>query len=236
MSEYPEVGDQPEIGDQPEVGDQLEVSDRPEVGELPEKNAKPEVGGQPAIMRPTVEQLQEIIARNERKAEARKAIKVAVGTLLVFAAIAVLSSTLLLPVYEVRQGSMAPTLLEGELIVFSTIGEIRRGDIIAFHFNNQVLIKRVIAMEGEWVDITEDGTVLVNNEPIDEPYLDSSYLGECDIELPYLVPLQRYFVMGDNRLTSLDSRFASIGTARKDMVAGKALLRVWPLMRVSLVK
>jgi len=185
---------------------------------------------------PTVEQLDREIRRLKTIGEIKKAIMSALGTLLVFAALAVLTSMLILPVYNMQQGSMEPSLFEDDMIIFSSWGEIRRGDIVAFRYNNQVLVKRVIATGGEIVDITPDGTVMINNEPLDEPYLKTRYLGECSIGFPYQVPSQKYFVMGDNRISSTDSRMAAIGAVDATQIAGKAVVRVWPFSRLGSVR
>jgi len=188
------------------------------------------------IPHPTVEQLDREIRRLKTVGEIKKAIMSALGTLLVFAALAVLTSMLILPVYNMQQGSMEPSLFEDDMIIFSSWGEIRRGDIVAFRYNNQVLVKRVIATGGEIVDIAPDGTVMINNEPLDEPYLKMRYLGECSIGFPYQVPSQKYFVMGDNRISSTDSRMAAIGAVDAAQIAGKAVVRVWPFSRLGSVR
>jgi len=185
--------------------------------------------------RPTVDQLNDAIVQLERSRETKNAIKTALGLLLVFAAAAVLVATLWLPIYQVQQRSMEPTLREGDLLVFMTTGEIRRGDIVAFHYNNQIMIKRVIAVGGEWVDITPEGLVIIDGVPLDEPYLSDPAFGECGIELPYQVPVRRYFVMGDNRFASLDSRTVTIGAVSSEQISGKALIRIWPIPRFGTV-
>jgi len=185
---------------------------------------------------PTLDQLEREIRRLNTVKEIQKAIMSALGTLLVFAALAVLTSMLLFPVYKMQQGSMEPALFEDDMVIFASWGEINRGDIIAFRYNNQVLVKRVIATGGEVVDITKDGTVLINNEPLDEPYLKTHYLGESSIGFPYQVPAQKYFVMGDNRVSSTDSRMGAIGAVDPNQIAGKAVIRVWPFSRIGLVK
>jgi len=182
--------------------------------------------------RPTAEQFGKELKRRVDEMEFRKIIISAAQTLAAFAAVAVLLSTLLLPVFSVHKNSMTPTLLDGELLIFSTVGEIKRGDIIAFHYNNQVLIKRVIATAGESVDINEDGVVYINEAPLSEPYINSQSLGECDLELPLMVPERQYFVMGDNRYISTDSRVGAIGTINSEHIVGKAILRIWPIPKI----
>ncbi len=110
------------------------------------------------------------------------------------------------------------------------------GDIIAFYYNNTILIKRVIGLPGDWIDLDEEGTVFLNGEELEEPYVVVKALGECDIELPYQVPEGRYFVMGDHRETSIDSRTTTVGCIAKEMVVGKLLLRVWPIPAFSVIR
>ena len=185
--------------------------------------------------RPTSEQLDRELHRVEASIEARKAIWSAVKTLLVFAAIAIMVSNLWLPAYRVQSGSMEPTLRDGDILVAVTPAGIRRGDIIAFNYNNQGLIKRVIAMDGDVVDIDAEGAVSVNGEPLTEPYVTELDLGNCTIKLPYQVPIGQYFVIGDNRVASLDSRDASFGTLRREQITGRALVRVWPMQKIGLI-
>lgn len=124
---------------------------------------------------------------------------------------------------------MTPTTTDGDIVVSVKGGSFERGDIIAFWFNNKILVKRVIAQAGEWVDIDEAGKVSINGEPLDEPYLTEKALGECDIELPYQVPDGRLFVMGDHRSTSSDSRSSAVGCVAEEQIVGKLVFRVWPL-------
>lgn len=151
-----------------------------------------------------------------------------VSSLIVVAAIAVIISTMLLPVLRVTGTSMTPTLQNDEILLCSKLGEPERGDIIAFYYNNKVLIKRVIGLPGDVIDIAEDGTVYVNGEVFDEPYVNELAFGECDIVLPYQTPESRYFVCGDNRSISIDSRSTSIGCIAEENIIGKVFLRIYP--------
>ncbi len=144
-----------------------------------------------------------------------------VGTLLVAAAAAVLIVNFWLPVMQVTGSSMTPTFTEGQVLVASKLDQYDTGDIIAFYYNNKLLVKRVIARSGDWVNITEDGTVYVNDIAIEEPYLTEKALGDCNIELPYQVPEERIFVMGDHRSVSLDSRNTSVGCISEEQILGK---------------
>ena len=151
------------------------------------------------------------------------------GMLVTVAAVAVLVAVLLLPVLQIYGHSMQPTLSEGEIVVSLKGSDFQTGDVVAFYYNNKILVKRVIANSGEWVDIDDDGRVYVNSVQIDEPYIREFALGECNIELPYQVPDSRIFVMGDNRAVSVDSRSTSVGCVSGEQIVGKIVFRVWPL-------
>ncbi|MDR1246997.1 MAG: signal peptidase I [Clostridiales Family XIII bacterium] len=190
----------------------------------------------PPLTRPSKALIAEEIKRRERSKAFREAIWNAAGTLIVVAAVSVLLSTLLVPVLRVYGESMLPTLRDGEIVVSFKTGNFERGDIIAFYYNNKALLKRVIAVSGDWVDIDENGVVSVNGEVLDEPYAPEKSLGKCDVELPYQVPDGRWFVMGDHRLTSVDSRASSIGPVSDEQIIGEIALRIWPLNAFGQVK
>lgn len=177
---------------------------------------------------PDTAQLEAAVKRIKIKREYLRVLKSTVASLLVVAAAAVLISMLFLPVLRVTGTSMTPTLQSDELVVCRKRGSFEKGDVIAFYYNNKILLKRVIAVSGDIVDIEDDGTVLVNGKKIDEPYIDEKALGECDIDLPYQVPDERIFVMGDHRSTSIDSRTKRIGCIAEEAVVGKVVLRVSP--------
>lgn len=184
---------------------------------------------------PTTEQLEAELKRVQYKHRYRTVLKSTVYTLVIVAAIAVLVATLWLPVLQIYGTSMTPTLQDGE-IIFSVKGsDFALGDIIAFYYNNKILVKRVIANPGDWVNIDEDGTVYVNETVIDEPYLTEKSLGDCNIELPYQVPDGKVFVMGDHRSTSVDSRNTAVGCVAQEQIVGKIVFRVWPLSRLGRV-
>lgn len=156
-----------------------------------------------------------------------------IGTLVVVAASAILVANLWLPILQVTGTSMSPTLQEGQVLMASKGHDFKTGDVIAFYYNNKILVKRVIAMPGDWVNISEDGTVYVNDIAIDEPYLKEKALGDCNIELPYQVPESKIFVMGDNRSVSLDSRNTAIGCISEEQVVGRITFAIWPLSKIS---
>lgn len=178
---------------------------------------------------PTVAQLEEELKRETYRKRYNRVFRSTVYTLITVAAAAVLVATLFLPVLRIYGTSMTPTMTDGDIVVSVKSGTFQRGDIIAFWFNNKILVKRVIAQPGEWVDIDGDGNVSVNGEPLDEPYLTEKALGECDIELPYQVPEGRVFVMGDHRATSSDSRSSAVGCVAEEQIVGRLVFRIWPL-------
>lgn len=163
----------------------------------------------------------------------RTVLKSTVYTLITVVAVAVLVATLWLPVLQIYGSSMSPTLQDGEIFFSVNTSDMKQGDIVAFYYNNKILVKRVIAGPGDWVDITEDGTVYVNQILLDELFLAEKALGECDIELPYQVPDGKLFVMGDHRSTSVDSRSSLIGCVAEEQIVGKIIFRIWPLDRLG---
>ncbi|MCI6561000.1 MAG: signal peptidase I [Ruminococcus sp.] len=184
---------------------------------------------------PTAKQLESELKNIRYRKEFRKILMSTVSSLLVVAAIAVLISMLLLPVLRVTGSSMTPTMQNDELIICSKRSNFISGDIVAFYYNNKILLKRVIGTSGDIIDISEDGTVFVNGQALDEPYVSEKSLGECDIELPYQVPDNRIFVMGDHRSVSVDSRSTSVGCIADEYVIGKVIFRIWPFESLGTV-
>ena len=185
---------------------------------------------------PTTEQLEGELKRVRYKSRYRSVLRSTIYSLITVAAIAVLITTLWFPVLRVYGNSMTPTLQNGEIIFTVKVSEFEPGDIISFYYNNKILIKRVIARSGEWVNMDADGNVYVNETLLDEPYLDEKAFGDCNIELPYQVPEGRVFVMGDHRSTSVDSRNSAVGCVAQEQIVGKILFRVWPLEKFGRVK
>ena len=183
---------------------------------------------------PTTNQLSIEIQRLKYRRDYKKILVGTISSLIVVAAIAVLITTLFLPVLRVTGSSMTPTLQNDELVICSKTSSFESGDIVAFYYNNKILLKRVIATAGDVVDIKEDGTVYKNGEILDEPYVNEKSLGTCDIEFPYQVPDNRIFVMGDHRLTSIDSRSSSVGCVAEEYVLGKVFLRLWPIEKIEI--
>ncbi|MCC8131976.1 MAG: signal peptidase I [Ruminococcus sp.] len=160
-------------------------------------------------------------------------LRTTVYALTVVAAVAVLLATLFLPVLQVSGSSMEPTLSDNDIILLIKTDNLTTGDLIGFYYQNKLLLKRVIGVAGDVIDIDEEGNVTVNGELIDEPYVTNKSIGECDITLPYQVPENRVFVMGDNRATSIDSRSSVIGCIEEDQIVGKVLVRIYPFNNIS---
>lgn len=188
------------------------------------------------IQAPTVEQLEKELARESYRRRYSSVFRSTVYTLITVAAAAVLVATLFLPVLRIYGTSMAPTTTDGDIVVSVKGASFESGDIIAFWYNNKILVKRVIAQAGEWVNIDEEGNVTINGTLLDEPYLAEKALGECDIKLPYQVPDNRIFVMGDHRSTSTDSRNSVIGCVSEEQIVGKLVFRVWPLKELGVLR
>lgn len=179
--------------------------------------------------RPSIALMEAELKREKYKRRYHRVLRSTIYTLVVVAAISVLVATLWMPVLQIYGSSMQPALSDGDIVVSLKGGEFRQGDILVFYYNNKILVKRVIAMPGDWVDFDTDGAVYVNGVKLDEPYLEETALGECDIELPYQVPDGRLFVLGDHRSVSADSRSTAVGCVSSEQIVGKLVFRVWPL-------
>lgn len=190
---------------------------------------------QKELQAPTVEQLKKEYERRRYKRAFARVTRNIVFTIVVVSAIAVLVAVLFLPVLRIYGNSMNDTLYEGDIVVSVKDSSFETGDIISFYYNNKLLVKRVIGKPGDWIDIDEDGTVYINKQSIDEPYLKEKAFGDCDIDLPYQVPDSRVFVMGDNRATSVDSRSKDMGCVFEEQIVGKIIFRAWPPERFGAV-
>lgn len=177
---------------------------------------------------PEITELERELKRERYRRRYQRTLRSTVYALVTVAAAAVLVATLWLPVLEIFGSSMMPTLSDGQIVVSLKVGDMEPGDVVAFYYNNKVLIKRVIGKSGDWINIDPEGNVYVNGELLEEPYLAEKALGECDIELPYQVPESHYFVMGDLRSTSVDSRHSSVGCVSEEQIVGKLFVRIWP--------
>ena len=184
---------------------------------------------------PAVDDLQKELKRERYKRRFRKLLKSTVNALIVVAAVAALIATLVLPVLQIAGTSMEPNLNDGDIVLLVKTKDLETGDLCAFYYSNKILIKRVIATPGDYIWIESDGTVFLNGNALDEPYITQKALGECDVEFPYQVPENSYFVMGDQRETSIDSRSSVIGCIPEDQLIGKIFCKIWPLSEFEFI-
>lgn len=198
------------------------------------KKGRRETGSQ--VEYPTLEQMEDEIAYLKYRKKYGSVLRGTINSLAVVAAIAILIATLWMPVLQITGASMTPTLIDGQFVVAMKTDKFEPGDITAFYYNNKILIKRVIASAGDWVNIEENGDVFINGILLEEPYLTEKALGECNIELPYQVPDGKVFVMGDDRAVSLDSRTTAVGPVSSEQVLGRVVLRVWPLAEFGQIR
>lgn len=188
------------------------------------------------LQAPGLDDLERELNRVEYRSRYMKVLRSTLYTLLVAAAVAVLLANLWVPVLQVVGSSMTPTLGEGDIIVAVKSTDFPRGGVTAFYYGNRVLIKRCIAGPGDWVYIDNEGNVTVNEVPLSEPYVSEKALGECNISFPYQVPEGRYFLMGDHRATSVDSRNTAVGCVNTEQIVGRAVLRIWPLSKFGVIE
>lgn len=185
---------------------------------------------------PTEQEIKEELKRVKYQNSYVRSLKSTFSILISVIAAFLLISNLVLPVFRTYGNAMEPTLKEGQLVAALRTDNVKSGDIICFYYNNKVLIKRVIAIGGDTVDIDWHGTVSVNGVVIEEPYLTKNAFGECNVSLPFKVPQSKVFVMGDNRSVSIDSRHTEVGCISQEQIIGKLILRIWPLNAISAVK
>ncbi len=205
---------------------------------MSEEKKKPEQGEQKKapVELPSIDQLREELSKEQYRHSYNRILRSTIFSLLVVAAVAVLLAVLLLPVLRISGTSMTETLSDGDIVVAITGRNYDPGDVVAFYYNNSILVKRVIATAGDWVDIKDNGDVYVNDELLDEPYVNEKALGECDLDFPYQVPDQKNFLMGDHRATSIDSRSSTVGCVDNGLIIGKIVFRVWPMASLGLVR
>ena len=184
---------------------------------------------------PSLAEIETERKRIRRKTYYRQALRDTISVLVVVAAVAVLVATLFLPILQISGDSMSPTLQHDEIVVLLKTKNFDRGDMIGFYYQGKILLKRVIALPEDEVVIDSDGNVYVNEELLEEPYVTDKELGDCDLEFPYEVPGTGYFVMGDRRSNSVDSRNSVVGTISRDDIVGKVCIRVWPFSKIGLV-
>ena len=178
---------------------------------------------------PDVALLRKELKREQYRHRYAASLRSTVYTLVVVAAFAILVATLWMPVLQISGNSMTPTLHEGQIVLSLKGSHFEKGDLVAFYLGNKLLVKRVLAGPADVVNITEDGTVYINGEEQAEPYVSEKALGECDLDFPYQVPESRYFLLGDHRKTSVDSRSSAVGCVAEEQIVGKIVFRVWPL-------
>ena len=180
--------------------------------------------------------LKKELKRERYKRRFRRLLRSTINALIVVAAVAALIATLVLPVLQIAGTSMEPSLNDGDIVLLIKTNNLETGDLCAFYYSNKILIKRIIATPGDYIWLDSDGTVFLNGNEMEEPYLEKKALGECDVEFPYQVPENNYFVMGDQRETSIDSRSSVIGCVAQDQIIGKLICRVWPLENFGLLR
>lgn len=203
------------------------------IGDVVEEGpAEEEAADSPSAL-PETADLETLVKRIRYEKRFRASIVNTMMTLVVVAAAAILIAILVLPILRIYGQSMSETLDNGDIVVSVKTADLETGDIVAFYYNNTILVKRVIGQSGDWIDIAKDGTVSVNQQELEEPYLDKKAYGEIDIKLPYQVPEGRTFVMGDNREISIDSRTMMIGCVSEEQIVGKIIFRVWPFNKIG---
>ena len=179
--------------------------------------------------------LEEEIKSEKYKSKYTKILRSTIYALIIIASISALIGTLIMPVLEVNNTTMKPLLENNEIVLSLKTKKLKQGDIIAFYQGNKILIKRVVAVPGNYISIDEEGNVYVDGEVLNEPYVTNKQKGETNIEFPYQVPESEYFVLSDERDKTTDSRNEDIGLIKKDNVIGKVIFRVWPFKKLGAI-
>ena len=185
---------------------------------------------------PTVSQIESAISKEKYSKKYKKVLKSTFSSLIVVAAIAVLIATLILPVLQIQGSSMEPTLNNDEIVILLKTSRLERGQLCCFSYQNKLLIKRIIGVPGDNITIDQEGYVYVNGHVLDEPYILDRALGECDASFPVNVKDNHYFILGDHRSTSIDSRSSVVGLVSGDQIVGRIFYRIWPFNSIGLIK
>ena len=185
------------------------------------------------MQKPSIDELKSELKRENSKKEYRKVLRNTLFVVIVVAAAAVLISSFFITVLKVTGDSMTPTLDTGEIVIAQNSGSFEPGDLIAFYYNNKVLVKRVLGSPGDWITIDDEGYVSVNGVKLEEEYVSDRSLDPTDLEFPYQVPENRYFVLGDHRSASIDSRSSVVGCVTKEQLIGKIVFRVFPFDKIG---
>ena len=204
--------------------------------EAPELEQNKQTGNTGPGWVPSSKELQEELGRVKKRQQFHSVFRSTVFTLVVVASVAVLVATLWMPVMRIYGVSMSPSLVDGNIVVSVKESHFKPGEVVAFYYNNKILVKRAIAEAGDWVNIDETGNVYVNGRLLSEPYISEKAFGDCNIELPYQVPEGRIFVMGDNRAVSIDSRNTAVGCVAEEQIVGKLKYLVWPLNSIGRIE
>ncbi|MET3617066.1 signal peptidase I [Peptoniphilus olsenii] len=178
---------------------------------------------------PNISNLEEELDRVNKKIKFNKAVRSTIYGLIVVTAVAILVATLWMPILQIYGNSMIPAISEGDIVLSLKSKSYSRGDVVGLYYGNKLLVKRIIAGPGDIVDFDYDGNVYVNNEKLEETYIKDKAYGEITIRLPYQVPENRWFVLGDHRQTSIDSRNQVVGAIADEQIVGRIVFRIWPI-------